>query len=225
MEKKEIGRPATYPPTILTLYNRDYAEKVEKRLKPTDLGMNVSDHLEKHFSNMINVEFTASMENSLDEIADGKKNYLDVVTKFYNFFEPTLQKAYDTSEKRPPAELTDIMCEKCGSPMAKRSGKYGEFLGCSNYPKCKNIISNTPTPEKPVHTKTDIVCPLCSGEVVIKKTRTGKEFYSCNNFPKCKFATWDTPIGSLCEKCKSPMVEKINQNNEKNIVCSNAKCK
>ena len=213
MEEKGIGRPATYAATITLLTYRKYAQKEGKYLIPTDLGRKITEYLEKFFSSVINVKFTAYMENRLDDIATKEEDWHTVVNNFWNGFEHLLGRAdaSSLSMKEPPKE-TDIVCEKCGGKMVIRQGKFGEFLACSNFPKCKNT--------KPI--ETNVVkgkCPECGANMLEKKSKKGKIFFSCERYPECKFMSWDITTGEKCPKCNSPIIKK-----GKTIKCSNHDC-
>lgn len=214
MEEKGIGRPATYAATITVITSRKYAEKEGKYLVPTELGRKITDYLDHFFSSVINVKFTAYMENRLDDIATKDEDWHSVVSNFWNGFETLLGKADASSltMKEPPKE-TDIVCEKCGGKMLIRNGRFGEFLACSNFPKCKNT--------RPLESqiKKVGVCPECGSAMVERKSKKGKIFYSCERYPDCKFMSWDIPTGKKCPKCSSPLVEKGKQ-----IKCSNHEC-
>ena len=214
MEEKGIGRPATYAATITVLTSRKYTQKEGKYLFPTELGRKVTTYLEKFFSGVINVKFTAHMEQRLDDIATKGEDWHSVVSSFYNGFSSLLEKA-DASAltmKEPPQE-TDIVCEKCGSKMLIRDGKFGKFLACSNFPKCKNT--------KPLESeiKKIGVCPECGADMIERKSKKGKIFYSCSKYPECKFMSWDVTTGKKCPKCNSPIVKK-----GKIVKCSNSEC-
>ncbi len=215
LEEKGIGRPATYGPTIATIYARQYVEKEGKYVKPTELGEIVNEVLEKNFSNVINIKFTAEMEERLDEIENGGKKWQDEIKDFYADFEDSLKKAgLDTEKIKLQSEVTDIICEKCGKPFVIRQGKYGKFLGCSGYPDCKNIRKL----EKIVG-----VCPKCGGEVAEKKSKKGSIFYGCNNYPKCDFISWNIPLTEKCPKCNSYLELKQTKEGQFKI-CSNKNC-
>ncbi len=214
MEEKGIGRPATYAATITVLTSRKYTQKEGKYLFPTDLGKKVTVYLEKFFSGVINVKFTAHMEQRLDDIASKGEDWHNVVSSFYNGFSSLLEKA-DASVltmKEPPQE-TDIVCEKCGHKMLIRDGKFGKFLACSNFPKCKNT--------KPLESeiKKVGVCPECGADMVERKSKKGKIFFSCSKYPECKFMSWDITTGKKCPKCNSPIIKK-----GKIVKCSNNNC-
>ena len=218
MEEKGIGRPATYAPTVMTLLNRTYMVKDGKYLKPSELGTTVTEFLEKYFADIMNVSFTAEMENDLDRIADGEESWQNVISKFYAGFEQELIFAYRESKRMSVApEVSDVVCSKCGAKMVVREGKYTKFLACPNYPKCKNIVSlNQPKP--PV-----CKCPQCGKDVVEKRTHGGKIFYGCVGYPDCKFASWDKPTNIACPKCKSFLT--VKESKTMNYYkCSNKAC-
>ena len=201
MEELGIGRPSTYATIMSNIKDRGYVNIEDKKFVPTDVGFQVTDRLQEYFNNIINVKYTANMENDLDEIANGKINNLDVLTKFYEVFDDTLKKAFQGMEKDKPEE-TGELCPECGSPLVVRKGRYGEFVACSDYPNCKYI-------KKEEHETVEIIdCPNCSGKIVEKHSKKGKVFYGCNNYPKCKTAYWDKPTGEKCPKCGEMMVEK-----------------
>ena len=201
MEELGIGRPSTYAKTIDTLKEREYVTIDEKKFVPTQVGIESTDKLQEFFSNLINVEYTANMETDLDKIAEGSLNEVQVLKQFYQEFEPLVQTAFKGMEKKE-AEKTGEECPVCHSPLVIRNGKYGEFVACSNYPECKYIKKE----EKQVESVAD--CPKCGGKLVARTTKKGTIFYGCSNFPKCKMASWDLPVGRLCPKCQSLLVEK-----------------
>ena len=202
MEELGIGRPSTYAQTMTTIKDRGYVKVVEKKFVPTEVGIEVSDKLQEAFSNIINVEYTANMETDLDKIADGNAVWYKVLDEFYKDFAPTVDNAFKTLEKKA-AEETGENCPNCGNPLVKRKGKYGEFVACSNYPKCKYIKS------EPKEVVTICKCPNCDeGYIVEKKSKRGKVFYGCNNYPKCQTAYWDKPTGESCPKCGKMLTDK-----------------
>ncbi len=203
MEELGIGRPSTYATTMDIIKKRGYANIVEKKFVPTETGFEITDKLQEFFSHLINVEYTANMENDLDKIADGNIDYVKVLREFYDEFEPSVKNAFEAMPKKE-AEKTGEDCPECGSPLVIRKGKYGEFTACSNYPKCKYIKQE----KKEVTFVCD--CPKCDGKIVEKRSKRGKIFYGCNNYPKCKEAYWDKPIGKKCPECGSMLTEKKN---------------
>lgn len=217
MEEKGIGRPATYAATISVLTSRSYTERDGKYLIPTKLGRKVTDYLDQFFSAVINVKFTANMENRLDDIAEDKDEWQAVVESFWKGFSGLLTKAgaSKVTMKEPPQE-TDIICEKCGGKMLIREGRYGKFLGCSNFPRCKNIKQLEE--EKPQGT-TKGKCPECGADMLQRFSKRGKKYFSCSRYPECQFMSWDVTTGEKCPKCNSPIIIKGKQ-----IKCSSATC-
>ena len=209
MEELGIGRPSTYATTMDIIKKRGYVVIEDKKFVPTKIGIEITDKLQQHFSHLINVEYTANMENDLDKIAEGKENYIETLKKFYNEFEPSVKKAFDEMPKKE-AEKTGEDCPECGSSLVIRHGKYGDFTACSNFPKCKYIKS------EPKEIVVACKCPNCDGDIIEKRSKRGKIFYGCNNYPKCKTAYWDKPTGNLCKECNSMLTIK-----GKNIKCSN----
>ena len=199
MEELGIGRPSTYAQTMSVIKDRGYVTLEDKRFVPTELGFEVSDKLEEAFSNIINVEYTASMENDLDKIAEGKAVWYKVLDDFYKDFEPTVEDALKKLPKKE-AQKTGEVCPNCGSDLVIRKGRFGEFTACSNYPKCKYI--KTEEPEEIAK------CPNCGGKIIEKKSKRGKVFYGCNNYPTCQTAYWDKPINELCPSCNAMLTEK-----------------
>ena len=210
MESLGIGRPSTYAKTMDTLKERDYVTIEDKKFIPTSIGFEITDKLQEFFSNIINVEYTANMEQELDEIADDKLDNVKVLKSFFSDFEPLVENAFSKMEKVKPTKTGEV-CPNCGNDLVIRKGKYGEFTACSNYPECKYIKQE----EKVVVEICD--CPICKkGKIVERKTRKGKVFYGCNNYPKCKTAAWDIPTGNLCPECNNLLVSKNNI-----VKCSN----
>lgn len=206
LEALGIGRPSTYAKIMETIKERSYVKVQDKKFYPTDIGIETTDKLQEFFSNIINVKYTANMENDLDEIANAKEDNIKVLKTFYNEFEPLVKKAFSEMEKKE-AEETGEICPECGAPLVIRTGKYGEFTACSNYPTCKYI--------KPKETSIICKCPSCGGNIVEKHSKRGKIFYGCDNYPKCKMAYWDKPIGKSCPECGAMLTEK-----NKKIKCS-----
>lgn len=201
MEELGIGRPSTYAKIIDTIKERGYVNIQDKKFVPTEIGFEITDKLQEFFSHLINVKYTASMETNLDEIADGKKNWVNVLKEFYDDFEPYVENAFKEMPKKE-AEETGENCPECGSPLVYRKGKYGKFIACSNFPKCKYIKQEESAQEEVCD------CPNCSGKIVKKRSKRGKIFYGCSNYPKCKTAFWDKPTGERCPKCSGLLLEK-----------------
>lgn len=268
LESEGIGRPSTYAPTISTIIARLYVEKDGKVLKPTDLGMLVTDLLVEHFPKIVDYKFTAEMEEGLDKVAEGKQAWVPLIRDFYEPFHKlivekneTIKKDDITTEsseekcpecsnalqikfgrfgkfyactnypeckfKRPlvvkektqeqkdlEEKLKGTKCEKCGSDMAVKTSRFGSFLGCTNYPKCKNIVS--------IDDPNAIKCPKCGKGSMIKRfsKKTRKAFYGCNKYPDCKNAVWDKPTGELCKKCGMLITEKTSKEGDVKLVCS-----
>ena len=217
LEELGIGRPSTYAPTIATILNRGYVEKQGTSLHPTELGMIVTDILNINFKKFIDVDFTAQMENKLDEIEDGNIPWKSVVSEVYEPLKEAIEEAKEKIEKINMDEETDEICELCGSNMVIKYGRFGKFMACKNYPDCKNT--------KPLVNKVGVKCPKCKeGDIILRKSKKGKAFYGCSNYPECDFISWYKPTGELCKECGSYMIEKHTKNETKEI-CSNKECK
>jgi len=216
LEKNGIGRPSTYAPTLSTIQERNYIEKDERRFfRPTEIGTVVNGLLVAHFPEIVDTNFTAKMEEDLDNIAQGQKNWVPIIKEFYTPFEENLKNKYlEVSKKDITETPTEKICPKCGALLLIRLGKFGRFYACSKFPKCKyteSLKENT----------LGIKCPKCKkGDIVEKRTKKRKIFYGCSNWPKCDFALWDRPIREKCPKCGSLLVE----TKRKQIKCSNKEC-
>ena len=205
LEKLGIGRPSTYAPTITTIISRGYIHKEKRALVPQEVGFLVNDFLVEHFPDIVDSGFTAEMEDNLDLIAEGEKKWNAVIAEFYEPFAKQLAEKEATVEKKDLAQQTDQECDKCGGPMVIRMGRFGKFLACSNFPKCKNTKSLEPEGSK----APKMACPKCAdGTVVSRRTKRGKVFYGCSNYPKCDFASWDEPVPTKCPTCGGLMVKK-----------------
>ena len=223
LEKNGIGRPSTYAPTISTIQDRNYVEKNDqKKFAPTEIGITVNDLLVEHFPRIVDIHFTAEMEEDLDKIADGKKKWVPIIREFYEPFAERLAKKYEEVEKKMPVEETDKLCPKCGKNLIIRFGRFGKFYACSGFPECKH----TDSLEKK-QTDLGIKCPKCiQGDLIQKTTKRKKIFYACNRYPDCDFALWDKPTGERCDKCDSLLVEKFSKKSKApQIKCSNKECK
>lgn len=207
MESLGIGRPSTYATIMKTIKDRGYVLIEDKKFQPTEIGFETTDKLQEFFSDIVNVEYTANMETELDEIADHKLDNIAILSKFYTDFAPLVEKAFKEMEKKTP-EKTGEICPECGSELVVRTGRYGEFIACSNYPNCSYIKKDIK--EIKIYGK----CPKCEHEVVLKRTKKGKTFYGCNNYPDCKYATWNEPTGEICPNCQNLLVIK-----NKKIIC------
>jgi len=216
LEENGIGRPSTYAPILSTIQERNYIEKDEnRRFRPTQIGTVVNDLLVNHFPEIVDIKFTAEMEEDLDKIAQGSKKWVPVIKEFYKPFDANLKNKYkEVSKKDITEKPTKKICPKCGSPLLIRLGKYGEFYACSSFPKCRY----TESLEK---NALGIKCPKCKkGKVVEKRTRKHKIFYGCDRYPECDFALWDKPTGKTCPKCKSLLIK----TKRGQIKCSNKEC-
>lgn len=203
LEEKGIGRPSTYSPTITTILERRYIEKEQKQLMPTELGKVVNKLLVENFPNIIDVEFTAKIEEEFDAVAEGKENWKQILREFYPPFKEQLDKAEKELEHVTIAdEVTDIPCEKCGRMMVIKYGRYGKFLACPGYPECKNA--------KPIVENIDVPCPVCGAKVQVRKTKRKKKYYICEHNPEtCNYISWNKPkIGEKWEPEKEKEVTK-----------------
>lgn len=212
MEENGIGRPSTYAAVIATLNKRFYVEKEKRTLKATEIGFLVCEVMEKFFPDIIDLKFTAKMEDELDIIDQGRE-WKDILYEFYPTLNDRIQSAKNDSTKYKPTVIeSDIKCEKCGSVMVIRTGKYGKFYACSAFPKCRNIKPY----DSPVTT-----CPKCGGDIYKKRSKKGKVFYGCSNYPNCDFVSWNEPAPILCAECGNIMtVDKKNGT----YVCTDKKC-
>lgn len=201
LEELGIGRPSTYSKIVDVINVRNYVTIIDKRFHPTEMGIETTDKLQLFFDQLINVNYTADMENKLDEIAEGKTNHQLLLKEFYHQFEPIVQQAFEKMEKTSPT-LTGEACPNCNSPLVIKNGKFGPFTACSNYPNCKYIKKEIK--EKKVVAK----CPKCEGAIIEKKTKRGRVFFGCANYPKCDYALWDRPADILCPECNSMLVFK-----------------
>lgn len=218
LEDKGIGRPSTYAPTIITILNRGYVVKEGKKLLVTDLGIMTIDMLTEYFKGLINIPFSAELENHLDEIAEHKMSKEQVLHNFYDPFVKDLERAnQEIPHVELPVEVSDIPCDKCGRMMIVKEGRFGKFLACPGFPDCRNT--------KAILKKIGVECPVChKGEVIERKTKTGKIFYGCEHYPECDFTIWDKPLSEICEKCGSILVEHVERNGRKQKYCLNETC-
>jgi DNA topoisomerase-1 len=217
LEEKGIGRPSTYAPTIDTIQERGYVEKIEKKFHPTPLGFVVVDLLQEYFPEIVDAEFTAGMEEKLDQVAHGSVNWRQLMQEFYDPFLLTLQKAdVESAKVKVPEELTDIPCELCGAPLTVKHGRFGTFLGCSKFPDCRYT--------KPIVKDAGVPCPLCGKAIVERKSKRGRMFYGCSGYPGCSFINWNKPVAQTCQQCGSYMVAKTYKNRDPVIECGSASC-
>ncbi len=199
LEENGIGRPSTYAPILSTLQNRGYITREKRRLIPTDTGCLVNDLLVEHFPGIVDVNFTAGMEKDLDQVATGKKSWVEIVSDFYGPFEKQLELAIEKMpEVNSGPEPIGRDCPECGNDLVIRWGRHGKFVGCSNFPQCRYT--------EPWLEKLGVKCPDDSGELVIRKTRRGRVFYGCSNYPECEFSSWKMPLRVPCPKCGGLLV-------------------
>lgn len=216
MEEKNIGRPSTYAPIISVIQDREYVTKEGKHLVPTLLGKQVNNQLVTHFHEIVNVNFTSNMENSLDKIEDGKIEWQKILQEFYKPFLQTLKKA--SEEMQPVVILSNETCDVCGKQMVIKRGRFGEYLACIDYPACKRT--------KNILKKIGVKCPNngCNGEIIQKRSKKGFLFYSCTAYPDCKFASYNPPTNHPCPKCGAYSVVKFSKKRKPYVVCSDKEC-
>ncbi|MDQ0245671.1 DNA topoisomerase-1 [Bacillus fengqiuensis] len=214
LEELGIGRPSTFAPTLDTIQKRGYVALENKRFVPTELGEIVLELILEFFPEIIDVEFTAKMETSLDNVEEGAVQWVKVIDDFYKGFEGNLKKAEaEMKEVEIKDEPAGEDCELCGSEMVYKMGRYGKFMACSNFPECRNT--------KPIVKQIGIDCPKCNeGNIVERKSKKKRTFYGCDRFPECDFVSWDKPIARKCPKCEQLLVEK-KQKNGMQVVCTN----
>lgn len=216
LEENGIGRPSTYASIISVLSKREYTEKQQKAIAPTQLGEAVSEYMEHNFPDIMSLDFTARLEGALDKVADGGQHWQELIGAFY----PRLQRFLDRAAKASgvsylPDEESDEVCDKCGAKMVVRHGKYGPFLACPNYPKCKNIKKIVEVVGK---------CPKCGGDVSKRVSKNGKTFYGCTNYPQCDFISWDIPAPYYCPDCGNTM-KVVKRDDKTYYVCTDRQCK
>ncbi|WP_303840145.1 type I DNA topoisomerase [Selenomonas ruminantium] len=217
LEEKEIGRPSTYAPIIETIQARGYVQRIDKHFQPTELGFVVVDMLEEYFKDIVDVKFTADLENELDEIAEGKVEKNQLLKEFYDPFAVTLEKADEAiGHVELPEEETDIPCDKCGRMMVVKQGRFGKFLACPGFPECRNTM--------PLLVDTGVQCPKCGGAIVERKSHRGRKFYGCKNYPECDYTTWDQPLQEKCPQCGAFMLKHHYKNGRGLTYCSNEAC-
>ena len=207
LEENGIGRPSTYAATISTITSREYVVREAKTLKPTELGEVTTNLMKERFPKIVNVKFTAQMENNLDTIEGGKSEWVEILKEFWGDFDQTLQSAKEAMKGvkiQLKEDQTDIICEKCGRTMVIKTGRFGKFIACPGYPECKNI--------KKLVQETGAECPKCGGKVIVKKTKKGRIFYGCDHYPQCDFVSWDEPADEKCPKCGKTLLKKKGKN-------------
>jgi DNA topoisomerase-1 len=214
LEERGIGRPSTYAPTIETIKKRGYVASRDRRLAPTDVGRMVNDLLVEHFPEIVDIDFTATMEGDLDKVEEGEADWQQVLRAFYGPFQKTLERA---EAKIPVVEMPEVEigepCPQCGRPLVRKHGRFGEFIACSGYPECRYT--------RPVGI--GVACPRCGGEVVARRSKRGRTFYGCSNYPTCTFVSWDRPSDQPCPRCGQLMVTKVTRRGVE-LRCTNAAC-
>lgn len=218
LEENGIGRPSTYAPIISTLLDRKYVEREKKILSPTELGDIVNNIVSEYFKQIVDLEFTAEMEQKLDNVEEGSENWNRVVDEFFT----PLKDAIEIAEKEVAKitiedKVTDVLCDKCGRNMVIKQGRFGDFLACPGYPDCKNT--------KPIVEELAVKCPKCEGKVLVKKSKKGRKFYGCSNYPECNFVSWFEPTEEKCSDCGSFMMKKYSKSKGDYLQCSNNECK
>lgn len=217
LEENGIGRPSTYAPTITTITTRQYVEHEGKALKPTNLGEAITQLMAEHFKKIVDAKFTAQMENDLDEVEHGNKDWVSALHEFYDEFEVTLKNAetaMDGKRVKVPDEVTDVICELCGKNMVIKYSRYGKFLACPGFPECKNA--------KQIVTETEGSCPRCGKKILLKKSKKGRSFYGCEGYPDCNFMTWNVPTNELCPQCGKTLFNKGGKSGR--LICENEGC-
>ncbi len=218
LEEKGIGRPSTYAPTISTIIARGYVARENKRLIPTELGKIVNDLMCKNFPDIVDIQFTAGMEEKLDEVENGKVEWHGVVSEFYGPFAEALKKAEASIEKISiEDQVSDVPCEKCGAMMVYKMSRYGKFLACPNFPACRHTLA--------LPKNIDVPCPKCGAQLLERISRKGRKFYGCERYPECDFVSWDRPVKQLCPVCGSHMVYKRGAKDTHFHVCVNETCR
>ena len=218
MEEKGIGRPSTYAPTITTIIARNYVSRDRKRLFPTELGKQVDDMMTAFFKDIVDEDFTATMETDLDRVEEGEIQWQQVLRAFWPEFSDTLKEANEKMEKvELQDEVSDIPCESCGAMMVYKMSRFGKFLACPNFPACRNT--------KAVLNYIEAPCPKCGGRLIEKTSRKGRRFYGCEHYPECDFVSWDRVAVAKCPKCGTYMTEKYRKNGEKWYICANEECR
>ena len=217
LEEKGIGRPSTYAPTISTILARGYVMREKKQLFPTELGVMITDMMKEYFSDIVDIAFTAGMEEELDDVEAGKREWREVIGEFYGPFEKTLEHAEQSIEKvEIRDEVSDVVCDKCGAMMVYKLGRFGRFLACPNFPACRNT--------KAIQVEIPAPCPKCGGKLLEKTSRKGRKFYGCERYPECDFVSWEMPVEQKCPKCGGYMVFKRGKK-ENYYLCANEACR
>jgi DNA topoisomerase-1 len=214
LEENGVGRPSTYSPTLETIQRRYYVKLVGRRFEPTELGEIVNKIIVEYFPDIVNIDFTANLEDKLDDVEEGKENWIRLVDTFYKPFSSEVESATENMEKvQIKDEPAGFNCDICGAPMVIKMGRYGKFYACSRFPDCRNT--------KAIVKKIGVTCPKCHiGEVIERKSKKNRIFYGCSRFPDCDFVSWDKPIGRNCPKDGHFLVEKKVKGGTQ-VVCPN----
>ena len=217
LEENGIGRPSTYAATISTITSREYVIREGKAFKPTELGEVITKLMKERFPKIVNVKFTAQVEDELDSVQRGDEEWVETLRRFYDDFDKTVQAAkkdMDGVKIRLKEDETDVICEKCGRNMVVKVGRYGKFLACPGYPECKNI--------KKIVNDTGAACPKCGGKIIERKSKKGRVFYGCSEYPKCDFVSWDPPSKEKCPVCGKTLLQK--KSKDKTLYCVTPDC-
>ncbi len=218
LEEMGIGRPSTYAPTIGVILARGYVESERKTLHPTELGCVVNDMMTKYFDDIVDIQFTASLEEKLDSIEDGGVPWQGVVGDFYQPFAKELEIAEQQIDKvLIKDEPSDVVCDKCGATMVYKMGRYGKFLACPNFPECRNTM--------PILNAIETPCPKCGAKIIERTSKKGRKFYGCERYPDCDFISWDMPVSDKCEICGAFMTRKVDRKGAVFNICSNETCR
>jgi len=213
LEENGIGRPSTYSTIVETIQARQYVTQAERRFYPTEIGVAVNDLLAEHFPDIVDLEFTASMEDRLDRVEEGDEDWVSVLKKFYGPFKAELEQAERILPKAQfKDEPTDELCPNCGRPMVIKSGRFGRFISCTGYPECKTT--------RPLIKDTGVKCPVDGGVIAERRSRKGRVFYGCVNYPKCDFVLWDRPLPQTCPVCGALLVQKTKRGGATEVECS-----
>lgn len=218
LEENGIGRPSTYAPIVETIQKRGYVTKEEKQYYPTELGFVVVALLKEHFPDIINIQFTAAMEDKLDQVEEKEEDWVKVLQEFYTPFKETLDKAeQNIGVVEIEDEVSEEVCELCGRNLVVKMGRFGKFLACPGFPNCRYT--------KPIVESVGVPCPACGGDVVLKRSKKGRKFYGCSNYPQCGFVTWDLPTNKKCPKCSNILVRKSGGSKGPVLSCTAPDCK
>ena len=218
LEENGIGRPSTYAPIITTLLNRRYVEKDKKILEVTELGHIVNNIVSEYFKQIVDIEFTAQMENNLDYIEEGQEKWQNIVNEFFTPLKVDIEIAEKEIAKITiEDEVTDVECDKCGKFMVIKHGRFGDFMACPGYPECKNT--------KAITKELDLPCPKCGGTILERRSKKGTKFFGCSNYPKCDFVSWHEPTEIKCPMCNTYMVKRYSKTKNDYMECSNTECK